>query len=365
MFYKHVILNNDKEEVLYLYLTNAYEFAQDLENKNDPERISTRVTNYVKNRGISFHGNKIYLVVDGIIVGTVSLKEIPHYQEVIPSDNLKEIHKEEKKDNTIILEYGDHHVEKMSMDQYLLGVLATEILPIFHIEALKAQAIVCRTYALKQMIEQQKILAVNPQQIYRDINYYKFVWTDRYFEYVSKIKKAIEETKGQYLTYQNKIIHPFYHLVSNGKTESLDSFRRDFSYLQNVSSIWDLDSPMYLKITIKKLEEITKLLQVSVSDLLEAQILEFTQGNRIAKLKIGDKILTGQEFARLLGLSSTDVSMWFDQKEVHIITRGIGHGLGMSQYGANAMAQDGYSYIKILYHYYPNTKLWKFDLNNQ
>lgn len=368
MFYRHVILKVNGEDVLYLYLTNAYEFAQDLGSKENFENISSRVSNYVKNRGISFHGNKVYLVVDGIIVGTVSLTQNSNYQEVISMTDLKTVQKEnhlDEQEYQIVLEHEDHTIEVMGMEKYLRGVLATEILPTFHIEAIKAQAVIGRTYALKQMIEQNKVEAVNSQQIYRDINYYKFLWTDHYFEYAEKLRQAIEQTKGQYLTYQDKIIHPFYHFVSNGKTEDLQSQGEGFSYMESVSSIWDLDSPMYLKTIIKSLQEVASQLHISMDEVKNIQILETTRGNRIQKIKIGSRVLTGQSFANLLGFPSRDVSITVDQDQVRFTIRGVGHGLGMSQYGANRMGQAGYHYTQILSHYYPATKLWKLDLNNQ
>lgn len=364
MFYRHVILKVNNEDVLYLYLTNAYEFAQDLENKEENnENISSRVKNYIRNRGIKFEGNKVYLVVDGIIIGTVSLGSRPKYQEVIEKENLKEFYKDENSENKIILKYQDGKTEQLSMDDYLIGVLATEIIPSFHIESIKAQAVICRTYAMKEMIENGQILDINPQQIYRNINYYKLLWTDHYFEYYEKIKRAIKETEGEYLTYLDKIIHPFYHLVSNGKTE--ESSIEDTPYLQSVSSIWDIDSPMYLNHITKPISDVLNRLDISIEDLSNIKILKTTKSNRINQLKIGNKVISGQNFAYLLGLNSTDISMIREKDNIHFTTRGIGHGLGMSQYGANGMAKSGYDYKKILYHYYPNTKLFKVDLNSR
>lgn len=87
MFYKHVILNVKGEEVLYLYLSNSYEFGQDLKSKHHNGDVANRVENYIKNRKIKFHGNKIYLVVDGIIIGTVSRnQDESHYQSIIEND---------------------------------------------------------------------------------------------------------------------------------------------------------------------------------------------------------------------------------------------------------------------------------------
>lgn len=370
MFYRHVILNVNGEEVLYLYLTSAYEFSNDLRKSDneDDQTIPNRILNYIKNRGISFKGNSIYLVVDGIVVGSVTLKDIPKYRQIVKDyipeyEKIKKVYNQDKMNPNyiIILERENGVLEQIPLRKYLISVLASTVLPTFHEEVLKAQAVICRTYALKKLTEEHKIKAVNAQQIYRDISYYKFIWGKDYFTYIQKLEKAIDDTKGQYLTYQNKIIEPDYHIVSNGRTENVQGA----PYLNSVSSIWDMDAPIYSKTTIKTLEEVAKLLQISQDQISDIQILELTPSNRVKKVRFGKKVFSGQELMNLLDLPSMDISFVVEKDKIRFITRGVGHGMGLSQYGANGMAKSGFYYMQILSHYYPNTKLNRIVLNNQ
>ncbi len=370
MFYRHVVLQEQGQEVLYLYLTNTYEFAQDLKSSQLPknESITNRVENYIKNRGIKFHGNKVYLVVDGIIVGSLDLKEEGKYREIIDEylPDYEKVRANPDERYQVLLEYEDAKVEKMSLYDYLLGALSSTIMPTFHLEALKAQAIICRSYALKKMSEEHKIKAKNDKQIYHAPIYYKFVWGQDYFTYRSKIETAIRETNGQFLAYQNQIIEPFYHVVSNGRTERAKDSKK-FPYLQSVSSVWDIKAPTYKKTIRKTFDEIALRLGLSRAEINHIQILNINSSNRIEKVRVGSKTFTGKELMYLLGLPSTDVSFVIEPstKSVRFITRGRGDGLGLSQYGANGMAEAGYLYGQILYHYFPNTSLRRIVLNNQ
>lgn len=374
MFYKHVILNVKGEEVLYLYLSNSYEFGLDLKSKSNQENVSDRVENYIRNRKIQFQGNKIYLVVDGIIIGTVSRnQDKSSYQSIIDHDteqqeipvldleNHQKITERKKpKEISIVLEKPDGTLTPMSMEHYLLCVLAGETLPTFHIETLKAQAVICRTYALKKMLEDKKVKSINPNQIYRELSYYKLIWLEHFDEYVSKLTKAIDETKGQYLSYRGRYIDAFFHLVGNGKTDDASCIGKENKpYLQSVPSGWDFESPSYLKTTSKSLDELSRLLHISKDGVSRIQILSFSRGHRVDKVSVGNEVFDGYHFASLLGLPSQDFTYFYDQDKVIFTTRGFGHGVGMSQYGANGMAKNGLTYRDILSYYYRGTTLYE------
>lgn len=370
MFYRHVKLNVNGEEVLYLYLTNAYEFGQDLRNTKKEEsntNISNRILNYLKNRAITFNGNKIYLVVDDIIVGSLTLKDIPQYEEIIKDyvPSYQKLKKGKKQDTAmIVLEKEDKSLQTMPLRDYLLGVLSSTILPTFPMESLKAQAIICRTYALKKMMEEHKIKGKNAFQIYHSMGYYKLLWGKDYSDYVERLTQAIDETKGQFLCYQDKLIEPVYHTVSNGRTEASDETEKH-PFLSSVASIWDLDCPIFMKTYEKTLEEVASRLNVSKDEVKEITILELTNTNRVKKVQVGSKTFTGKELMFLLGLPSTDISFVLNDEKIKFITRGIGDGVGLSQYGASGMAKSGFHYIQILFHYFPNTSIRRFVLNNQ
>lgn len=374
MFYKHVILNVKGEEVLYLYLSNSYEFGQDLKSKHHNGDVANRVENYIKNRKIKFHGNKIYLVVDGIIIGTVSRnQDESHYQSIIEND-IKEQEipvlgleeqkhlgeRKQPKEISIVLEKPDGSLEPMTMEHYLLCVLAGETLPTFHMETLKAQAVICRTYALKKMLENKKVKSMNSNQIYRNLSYYKLIWLEHFDEYVSKLTRAIYETKGQYLSYRGRYIDAYFHLVGNGKTDDASCIGKENKpYLQSVPSGWDFESPSYLKTTTKSLDELSKLLHISKDGVSRIQILSFSRGHRVDKVLVGNEIFSGYQFASLLGLPSQDFTYFYDRDQIVFTTRGFGHGIGMSQYGANGMAKNGLSYRDILSYYYRGTTLYE------
>jgi len=343
MFYKHVISNINNEDVLYLYLSNSYEFGMDLKDKKKHTFISNRVDNYIKNSGIKFQGNKIFLVTDGIIVGTITRKK--------ESNN--------KLDESIILEKANGSLIKISMDHYLLCVMLGEILPNFDYELLKAQAVICRTYALKKMKEENKVKAINQNQIYHDLGYYKFLYLEHFENHIEKINRAIKETKGEYISFKGTPINPLFHLVSNGKTEILScTGKKDEPYLKIVISEGDFLSPSYITTKTLTLEKIKKKLNLK-DDIKNINILSCTKSNRIKQLKINNEIFDGYSFSNILNLPSQDFTVLIDNDKAFFTMRGFGHGIGLSQYGANEMAKNGYNYHEILKHYYNNVEIVK------
>ena len=373
MFYRYVLTAENGEEILYLYYANTYEFAQDFTSRVPKETMQQKINHYIKNRGIPFVGDKVYLVVDGIIAGTFSKGAMDPEPKEAPSQPVsnpildaqsKPILKSSETDFIVFLEQSDHHIVKLSMEQYLLGVLASEILPSFHMEALKAQAVLCRTYAIKQMLKERRVKAVNENQIYRDISFYKLVWLKSYDVYSQRLKQAIQTTKGQYLAYEKQLINPLFHSVSSGITDTAASIENHPTpYLTSVLSSYDVKSPLFVKTTTLPLEQVAKRLNVSKEELTKIQILETSPGKRIQKIQVGNQIFTGIQFIQLLGLNSNAVSIYVSKDKVSFTTHGLGHGIGLSQYGANGMAYDGKSYQEILTYYYPHTKLWKLVRN--
>ena len=251
---------------------------------------------------------------------------------------------------TIYRTNGD--VITIPLDEYLIGVVGAEMPASFPIEALKAQAVVARTYALKKIKNNAKLTDSVSTQCYKDNNQLKEMWKNSYNTYYQKIKSAVEATKNQAIYYQNDYIDAVYHSTSNGKTEdAMYVWGNSSPYLKSVDSSWDKSSTSYLKEIEKDLSNVLNILGVDVSD-TSFEILSRDSSGRVEKVRFGNREFTGVEFRNLLGLRSAD----FDIKQIDntliITTRGYGHGVGLSQYGASGMAKEGYNYIEILKHYY-------------
>ncbi len=339
MFYRYEIKEYNNELALFLYILPNEEFGKDIEHKPKIE-TKKKIKHYIQNKGIKFHGNKIYIVINGIIIASFD------YQHEI-NLNLDEI----------VLRQDDRKTIKMSMDNYLKGVLSHEIYPFFHLESLKAQAVLSRTYAIKQMLELGYIDNDNAFQKYVHPNFYKFVWTKQYHEYANKINEAISLTKGEYLVYQNRCINPYFHLTNNGFTEKIPN---DISTTSVVSK-WDLDSPFYQEVIYDSVENISKLLNVPVIDIKNCEILEVSQTHKVKKIKIGENILDGKIFAQLLGLRSDDFTIQFIDNYIVITTRGDLNNLGLSQYGASELGNRGYTYQQIIKYYFPSATMLKYN----
>lgn len=252
-------------------------------------------------------------------------------------------------------------IEVMELEDFIVGVVAAEMPASFNSEALKAQAVATRTYYLKALDMNKKITEINSgQQTYKDINQLKAYWKTDFNTYYNKVRNAVESTKGEYITYDGKYIEAVYSSTNNGYSESsLDVWGNYYPYLISVESPWDINTSSYLKtikIDLNVLESVTGL---SLDDLSEIKVLSRTDGNSIKEIQIEDRTYSGLFLRNSLGLRSTDFDIDINGGTVSITTRGYGHGVGMSQYGANGMANAGYNYRQIINHYYPNTKIEK------
>ncbi len=228
----------------------------------------------------------------------------------------------------------------------------------FNIEALKAQSVLARTYALKRIAANQVLTDTTSTQVYKDQSQLQTLWGSSYQTYYNKIKNAVTTTKGQSLTYNGSYIEAVYHSTSNGQTEDAQTvWGNSYPYLISVDSHWDLQASSYLRETPKDFNIISSILGIPFNEITSIEVLSRTSGNRINQIKIGDVIYSGVQLRNLLGLRSADFDIVITNGIATFVTRGYGHGVGMSQYGANGMANEGYSYQQILSHYYPNTTL--------
>lgn len=177
-------------------------------------------------------------------------------------------------------------------------------------------------------------------------------------KYYNKIKDAVLSTEGVTLKYNNEYIDAVYFSTSNGYTEdSINVWGNDIPYLKSVESYWDRDASSFLRTQTMDLNTFNSKLGTNISMGDEISIIERNSSSRVSKISVGDKIFSGVQIRNILGLRSADFDIELNNNILTITTRGYGHGVGMSQYGANGMARAGYSYKQILEHYYQNVSI--------
>ena len=281
------------------------------------------------------------------------------YNKVNEEENDKTEEKQVKEtiENVITLYRSNGEILNLTINEYLIGAVAGEMPASFNIEALKAQAVVSRTYLLKRIKNNNIIIDSTMQQVYKDNNELKKMWKNDFDKYYSKIKKAVLDTDKIAIYYNGDYIDALYHSTSNGYTlNSENVWSNAIPYLKSVENKWDLNASSYLKNTNKDIAYVLSLF--GIDDINKIQIVSRDDTNHVKEIKVGDKIYKGTTFRSLLKLRSTDFDIMVNDNSVVFITRGFGHGVGMSQYGANGMANEGYNYIDILNHYYTNVSIY-------
>lgn len=271
--------------------------------------------------------------------------------------------------NTIIRvkRISTENIEFLPLEEYIVGVLAGEMPIYFEKEAFKAQAVAARSYALKR-IEYNKdndydVVDSIINQVYLDNNYLKSAWGSDYTENINKLREVVNETSLEYLAYDGKVIDAMFFSTSNGYTETASMvFNVDLPYLQSVKSSWDeKTSSAFRSVTTIPIEDFYNKLDLEYSDSLDVKILKRSSTNRIISLSINGIEFTGKTLYDKLRLKSTDFSLKKDGNNIVVSTVGYGHGVGMSQYGAEGMAEEGYDYKDILKYYYTGTTIKKIE----
>ncbi|MFJ7734204.1 stage II sporulation protein D [Lysinibacillus sp. NPDC097231] len=256
--------------------------------------------------------------------------------------------------------------EKIPLETYITGVVAAEMPISFNKEALKAQAIAARTYALKSTNYGKDAIAPTvARQVFYDKGQRKANWTSNFLGNEKKIVEAINETKGQVLLYHNELITAMFHSTSNGKTESAYGYGgNDLPYLQSVASLSDQSSPKFSATEEWTLAEWNTLWPVKwqQSDFNRVQYF-LNDSGRVERMQLGNNVWSGREVRTLLKIPSTDFKISYNTTTgiVQVSTKGYGHGVGMSQYGAEAMASEGKTAAEILHYYYQDIEIKKID----
>ena len=275
--------------------------------------------------------------------------------------------------NTIKLLHTDtNQIEEIDFDTYLYGVVASEMPASYEMEALKAQAIVARTYTLYKIKNGSKHdgadICDSPLccQAWISKENRMARWDDDIKEeYWSKIVEAVDSTSGKYITYNGEVINAFFHSNSGGMTEMpINVWGGDFPYLQIVSTSGEEAYSGYSsEVEVSKDELIQKMLekysnfQIKFDEINCIQILDLTESGRVKTMKIGNVSLSGVDVRKIFGLKSAMFTFEIVGDTIKFKVTGYGHGVGLSQSGSDSLAKQGLNYEQIIKHYYKDVEI--------
>ncbi|MBR3882649.1 MAG: stage II sporulation protein D [Clostridia bacterium] len=263
-------------------------------------------------------------------------------------------------------------IEELTLDEYLYGVVASEMPASFEVEALKAQSVVARTYTIYQMKNSDKHKEADLcdsslccQAWMTKENRFSRWEDDKENEYWNKIVKAVNDTKGKIIFYNDEPINALFHSNSGGITElAINVWGGDYPYLQIVETAGEDAYTSFkseVKISKDQLVEImnSKYTDFSIDFYKDdyIKINSYTNSKRVSKIKIGNKELTGVEARNLLGLKSTQFDFKIEGDDIFFSVIGYGHGVGFSQCGGDVLAKLGKSYEEIIKYYYKDVSI--------
>lgn len=273
-------------------------------------------------------------------------------QDFIPQKQVPKVNPKSSQDYIVEVQTKKKTLQ-VPLDDYLVGVIAGEMPVSFEIEALKAQAVASRTFVLSRNL---KVDNTTNSQVYLTDEQMKKNWGKSYVKNKNKIQKAVQDTHNQVLTYKGDYISALFFSSSNGKTENCgDYFAGDKAYLKAVNSEWDIkEDPKFIR---KKTLTKKQLANIFGIDSVKMEIMSYTHSGYVQKVIVNNKEYSGREIREKLGLASSCFQIELTSKGYEFTTKGSGHGVGMSQYGAQGMAKENKNYKDILNHYYQNVDL--------
>ncbi len=248
-------------------------------------------------------------------------------------------------------------------EEYLKGVVASEMPASYDIEALKAQAVASRTYAQRHIKNNSNISLKDIDQSYISIDEMKNRWGKDFETYYKKIEQAVNSTCNEIIIYDNEPIEAVFHAMSAGITEnSEDVWKKDLPYLKSVESSFDKEYPDFEHKKSFNKEEFYNIINNNFPNIVlsndlkkDIKILNYTKAGYIKNIQLGNKIIEASLFRKIFLLRSTNFNFNIKNDSIDFITKGYGHGVGMSQTGANFLAKNGYNYKDILNYYYKDT----------
>ncbi len=278
--------------------------------------------------------------------------------------------KNDIKNTTVkVMNAASKNITEIDLKEYLVGVVAEEVNPAFHEEAIKAQIVAAHTKLLYTKAHKNDDLkdaditdSAASHQGFLTVEEQKEKWGKNYDTYREKIEKCVNEVLDKIITYEGQPINAVFHAISNGQTENAsDVWGGDYPYLVSVQSVGDKLSPAYhstVKITNEEFMKKMAEKGASLSEKPEKWVEKITNTSTgmVNKIVVGGKSFKGTEIRTLFGLKSSTFTVKYEDNSFIFTVCGYGHGVGMSQYGADYLARQGFKYNEILKHYYKNTE---------
>ena len=271
-----------------------------------------------------------------------------------------------------LLHHETGEVEEVALDTYLCNVVSAEMPADYEFEALKAQAVVARTYTIYKIQNKKHENAdicddstCCQAWVSKETRLARWEESQRESNW-AKIEQCVKDTKGKIITYEGKPINAFFHANSGGTTELPVNVwgGTGLPYLQVVETIGEEGYTQYSsEVTLSQEELLNKLkakyddIQINFNDNEDVRILEYTDSNRVKTVKFGNHEISGVEARSLLGLKSTNFEIIKEGETIKFSVKGYGHGVGMSQTGADTMAKEGNNYEDIIKHFYVGVEI--------
>lgn len=279
-----------------------------------------------------------------------------------------QILQQQEKTQTVIPVLTDDGIVEMELKDYLTGVVLAEMPVFFEPEAHKAQAVVARTYTLRAASGKSKhesaVVCTDSACCQGYLSEADYLARGGSPEGVEQIRSAVEATEGQVLLYEGELIEATYFSCSGGYTEdAVAVWGTDVPYLQSVASPGEEHATHYSDTITFDCDSFLDLLDLQSGESPKRWIgeIRYTAGGGVDTIEICGEVFRGTEVRKALGLRSAAFSIEVKENTLEITTRGYGHRVGMSQYGADAMAASGSDYRDILAHYYRGTTLGRLS----
>ena len=279
-------------------------------------------------------------------------------------------------DDTISVYFSDSDtVEEMDFREYIIGVVAAEMPVEFHSEALSAGACAAATLARlrkSQAETDSAVISTDPKihQAYMTKEEMAEKWEGDFDDYYEKLCAAVDKAIDYSITYEGELIVPAYHAISPGRTESAENvWGGSVPYLVSVESPGDSKCEKYLSSLTLSFDEFSAALKNEGAVLSEDITLwigkaEYTDSGTLTAVTIGGKVFSGAKLREIFSLRSNAVTLSMTKDGVTFTVRGYGHGVGMSQYGADYLAKNGCTWQEIIHHYYTGVDIQKINFND-
>lgn len=313
----------------------------------------------------------IFILFTTILIPMIIISSCDIIKEEPDINKIKYVREVENPEVVRIYNVSTQKVEELELEEYIKGVVTAEMPAEFHIEALKAQAVAARTYTLYRIENYKDGHPHHPEAaLCNSVHCQAWLSMDDIartkpknwmYNYWSKIEEAVDSTKGQIITYKGDLIEPLFHSTSGGMTDnSEDVFVSAQPYHRSVDSPYEDGAPRQEESKTLSVDEFIKIIKdkypgatLTKENLPDKiKIAERTDSGKIKKLLIDKEMVSGRDIRTIFDLNSTNFKITMKSNNITFHTVGYGHGVGMSQWGAHGMGNQGSTYIEILKHYY-------------